>query len=161
MKSININFITAFSISIICGCNCATKHKITLEDKLDTESVTRNVSDTLIEPERFENFYSEFKTDTLLQKERVIYPLRGKRTEYIDSINDYCCSGEYYWTENDSLDLGGEIDTTIYKVELKYLTPKMVEEVIYIPNSGFMTKIIYIRKENGKWYIDYFLSQEN
>eukprot|EP01035_Chromulina_nebulosa_P002670 gene2670-3638_t len=105
---------------IICGCNCATKHRITLEDKLDTESVTRNVSDTLIEPERFENFYSEFKTDTLLQKERVIYPLRG----------------EYYWTENDSLDLGGEIDTTIYKVELKYLTPKMVEEAAELTSMG-------------------------
>jgi len=104
--------------------------------------------------ESFESFYSKFYQDSIFQKERVKFPIKG-------ILNSNDIHGEYIWTENNwhriyTIKKDSIIDGQLYKKEIKKFY-SIVTDRVYIDSAGFETICRYKLIEN-KWYLVYFSS---
>ncbi len=101
--------------------------------------------------EDFNQFYLQFHSDSGFQMERIHFPLEG---------GSYDNEKEMKWNKMNWQQIKYtvyEVDTTQFKVEFN-LTDTLVNERIYIPNSGFDFQCKY-KLIDGKWFLVYCMDQ--
>lgn len=101
--------------------------------------------------ENFNHFYLLFHSDTVFQMERIQFPLEGGS---YDSENETKWNKKNWQLKKYTV---YDVDTTQYKVEFN-LTDTLVNERIYIPNSGFDFQCKY-KLIDGKWFLIYCMDQ--
>lgn len=101
--------------------------------------------------EDFNQFYLLFHSDSVFQMERIQFPLEGGS---YDSENETKWNKKNWQLKKYTV---YDVDTTQYKVEFNF-TDTMVNERIYIPNSGFDFLCKY-KLIDGKWFLIYCMDQ--
>jgi hypothetical protein len=115
--------------------------------------------------ESFESFYDKFLNDSSFQINRIVFPLPGGYLSAGDRIPSDVAKElgieveeekEYYWEKDGWIALKKiDLDTTIYKTEIKRINDSVVHVRDYIKASGFEVIGHYKQKEN-KWYLVYY-----
>lgn len=101
--------------------------------------------------EDFHQFYLQFHSDSVFQMERIQFPLEGGI--YDDDKVQRWSKKNWQLIKYTVF----EVDTSQFKV-LFDKTDTLVNERIYIPNSGFDFHCKY-KLINGKWFLVFCLDQ--
>ena len=145
----------------ICVCFSCTNNQIT--SKKDSKS---SKSDVVEEKEAFSVFIEKFHNDSVFALSRIREETSGTNTDdytrdTLENVGDteYLDNTERIWTKEE---LKEELSffNTLRKDKKKYATKFInkddcVEEILYIPETGFSLHIVF-QLSGNKWFVNQY-----
>lgn len=157
-------------IFLVFGCFTNCDHK----ENRNSSFVKNNILDT---PERdkvkyvekFDDFFTRFFNDSIFQKTRIDFPLRGMSTEYIfderesiDTVGDFFVirDGKFYWTKDNWVFLQ---NANLNQQDYSYSKTKgeSYYEITYRSKVDDIVLFFKFQSESGLWYLTYYSFEWN
>jgi len=129
-------------IGLSCNSSADTKEETTV---LEEDALTTTMDE-------FETFYQKFHTDSIFQKEHILFPLKGLPTNADSAILK---SGDFYWQEEDwvtqhLVDPSSGFTPTVLPID----SALIIERIMYKDKQYAMER--RFAKMNGEWKLIYY-----
>ncbi len=148
MKKLVLFLIISFSLFVIqCNAQWQDTNSVIAKKINNKQHINSNLKNKAID--NFDEFYVKFYKDTIFQKSRILYPLKG----YIKYWDDDTAK-EDSWLNNKIVITPKETLELNYKNLKSEILKKdtIVTEKYWLENSGLFIERNFIRKA-GKWYL--------
>jgi len=115
------------------------------------ETQNRDIGTEMQQAEDFDEFYRKFHSDSIFQMSRIQFPLKGSNRDGFDESKWKKSTWEMHKVGVQ------EVDTTIFKIEIKK-TDSLYTERIYVDQAGFdMTRTFELL--DSKWYLTIYVEK--